>query len=63
MPSVSASRLTKSAAHQAQLLDCKARRGVAADRAHDTADFVADCRQRNVTPHVAMNMTGVFPQL
>src|SRR5487761_1959089 len=28
---------------------------VAADKAYDTADFVADCRARNVTPHVARN--------
>jgi transposase len=26
-----------------------------ADKAYDTADFVASCRQRNVTPHVAQN--------
>lgn len=30
-------------------------RTVAADKAYDTADFVAACRQRNVTPHVAQN--------
>ena len=28
---------------------------VAADKAYDTADFVAACRKRNVTPHVAQN--------
>ena len=28
---------------------------VAADKAYDTADFVTDCRARNVTPHVASN--------
>jgi len=28
---------------------------IAADKAYDTADFVADCRARNVTPHVASN--------
>ncbi len=33
------------------------RRTVAADKAYDTADFVADCRERAVTPHVAMNIT------
>ena len=27
-----------------------------ADKAYDTADFVADCRARNVTPHVAQNL-------
>jgi transposase len=32
-------------------------RTVAADKAYDTADFVADCRQRGITPHVAMNIT------
>lgn len=32
-------------------------RTVAADKAYDTADFVADCRKRGVTPHVAMNIT------
>ncbi|GMU70271.1 MAG: hypothetical protein AMXMBFR37_26030 [Steroidobacteraceae bacterium] len=26
--------------------------------AYDTADFVADCRKRGVTAHVAMNVTG-----
>ena len=25
------------------------------DKGYDTADFVSDCRDRNVTPHVAMN--------
>ena len=28
---------------------------VGADKAYDTADFIADCRERNVTPHVAQN--------
>lgn len=28
---------------------------VGADKAYDTADFVSDCRRRNVTPHVAQN--------
>lgn len=32
-------------------------RTVAADKAYDTTDFVADCRKRGVTPHVAMNIT------
>lgn len=27
-----------------------------ADKAYDTADFVADCRARNVTPHVTQNI-------
>ena len=32
-------------------------RTVAADKAYDTADFVAGCRERRVTPHVAMNVS------
>ena len=28
---------------------------VGADKAYDTADFVSDCRERNITPHVAQN--------
>ena len=28
---------------------------VGADKAYDSADFVSDCRQRHVTPHVAQN--------
>jgi|SRR5919109_3524433 transposase len=32
-------------------------RTVAADKAYDTSDFVADCRKRRVTPHVAMNVS------
>ena len=34
------------------------RRTVAADKAYDTADFVADCRHLGVTPHVAQNTTN-----
>jgi IS5 family transposase len=30
---------------------------VAADKGYDTADFVAACRERRVTPHVAMNVS------
>jgi transposase len=33
------------------------RRSVGADKAYDTRDFVADCRERQVTPHVACNDT------
>ena len=33
------------------------RRSVGADKAYDTTDFVAGCRERNVTPHVAANDT------
>jgi hypothetical protein len=33
------------------------RRSVGADKAYDTADFVAGCRERKVTPHVAANDT------
>jgi transposase len=29
-----------------------------ADKAYDTRDFVAQCRSRNVTPHVAQNESG-----
>jgi hypothetical protein len=29
---------------------------VGADRGYDTKDFVAACRERNVTPHVAQNV-------
>jgi transposase len=31
-------------------------RTLAADKAYDTADFIACCRERQVTPHVAMNV-------
>jgi transposase len=34
------------------------RRTVATDKAYDTKQFVADCRERGVTPHVAMNDSG-----
>jgi transposase len=34
------------------------RRTVAADKAYDTAGFVADCRDLGVTPHVAQNTTN-----
>lgn len=34
------------------------RRTLAADKAYDTADFVAACRERGVTPHVAQNTAG-----
>ncbi len=43
-----------------KLLDrqpARAERTVAADKAYDTKQFVADCRERGVTPHVAMNVT------
>ena len=29
---------------------------VGADKAYDTADFIAACRSRNITPHVAQNV-------
>ena len=32
-----------------------ARRTLGADKNYDTAEFVADCRARNITPHVARN--------
>ena len=31
------------------------RRTLGADKNYDTAEFVADCRARNITPHVAQN--------
>ena len=36
----------------------KRRRTLAADKAYDTADFVADLRDRGFTPHVAQNTSG-----
>jgi len=36
----------------------KRRRTVAADKAYDTASFVADCRELRITPHVAQNTTN-----
>ena len=30
-------------------------RTIGGDKAYDASDFIADCRQRNVTPHVACN--------
>ena len=42
-----------------RLLDCMPGRHpktVGADKAYDTRDFVADCRQRKVTPHVARHV-------
>jgi transposase len=33
----------------------KGRKTVGADKAYDTGDFVAACRERNVVPHVAQN--------
>ncbi len=44
-----------------KLLDrqpARAERTLAADKAYDTKQFVADCRERGVTPHVAMNISG-----
>ena len=41
-----------------RMLDCipgTHAKTVGADKAYDTADFIAACRQRNVTPHVAQN--------
>ena len=34
------------------------KRTVAADKGYDSADFIAECRKRRVTPHVAMNVSG-----
>src|SRR5688572_18367403 len=36
-------------------LSGRRRRTLAADKAYDTADFIAACRQAGVTPHVAQN--------
>ena len=36
----------------------KRRRTVAADKAYDTASFVASCRSLGITPHVAQNTTN-----
>ncbi len=36
----------------------KRRRTVAADKAYDTRDFVATCRELKITPHVAQNTTN-----
>jgi len=33
------------------------RRSIGADKAYDTRDFIAACRERHVTPHVACNVT------
>jgi len=44
--------------HALRLLDCvpgSHAKTVGADKAYDTRDFVADCRTRKVTPHVARN--------
>ncbi len=32
---------------------------VAADKVYDTRDFIAACRQRRITPHVASNATRI----
>lgn len=43
-----------------RLLDCtpgKHAKTVGTDKAYDTRDFVADCRQRKITPHVARHET------
>ncbi len=34
------------------------RRTLGADRGYDTRQFVADCRERRVTPHVTQNVSG-----
>jgi len=39
-------------------LDAGHRITLAADKAYDTKDFVADMREKNVTPHVAQNTKG-----
>ena len=50
---------TAERAQALRLLDCTPGRHpktVGADKAYDTRDFVADCRGRNVTPHVARHV-------
>lgn len=50
---------TAERSHALRLLDCTPGRHaktVGADKAYDTRDFVADCRTRNVTPHVARHV-------
>lgn len=39
-----------------EALEGKKRRTLGADKNYDTAEFVAQCRERNVTPHVAQNV-------
>jgi len=39
-------------------LPSEARKTVGADKAYDTEDFVKNCREINVTPHVAQNTSG-----
>lgn len=39
------------------VLPCFGSRSVGADKAYDTRDFVAACRERKVTPHIASNVT------
>lgn len=36
-------------------LACTKRRTLGADKNYDTVDFVTQCRERNITPHVAQN--------
>jgi hypothetical protein len=36
---------------------------VGADKAYDTANFVLECREENVTPHVAQNINEVMNAL
>jgi transposase len=38
--------------------DSRERRTVSADKAYDTAQFVAECRERGITPQVAMNISA-----
>jgi transposase len=45
----------EAAAAMLQTVAGKGTRTVGADKAYDTADFVATCRSRGVTPHVAQN--------
>jgi transposase len=47
----------KAALAMLDALPTAGRRSVGADKAYDTKDFVAACRERKVTPHIASNDT------
>jgi len=42
-----------------ETLPGRARKTVGADKAYDTRDFVAACRERRITPHIAINDSRV----
>ena len=47
----------EAAAEMVEALPGERRKTLGADKAYDTAEFVASLRDRNVTPHVAQNTT------